>query len=74
VDKLKQCFTAFSNLKAIFPSLIISASDPDPDCIRIQSREWIRIPNPDPEGKNYPQNRKKSSKEILCFEVLDVLF
>ncbi len=46
-----------------------SVSDPKPDCIRIQSGQWI----PMQEGKNDPKNRKKF--QISCFEVLaHVLF
>ncbi len=40
--------------------------------IRIQSGQWIRIPDPDPDGQKYPQKVKKFNS--LCFEVLDGLF
>jgi hypothetical protein len=35
--------------------VMLNVSDPKPDCIRIQSGQWIRMQ----EGKNDPQNRKK---------------
>ncbi len=47
-----------------------SILDPDPDCVRIQSGQWIRIRIQ--ERKNDPQKAKKNL--ISCFEVLDVLF
>jgi hypothetical protein len=43
----------------------------DPDWIRIQLGQWIRIRNPDPGGQKWPT---KVEKKISCFEVLDVLF
>jgi hypothetical protein len=47
----------------------------DPDWIRIQSGQWIRIRirNPDSAGQKRPKKLKKKEK-ISCFEVLDVLF
>ncbi len=43
--------------------------------IRIQSSQWIRIRNldPDPRGQQLDTKIEKS-EEISCFEVLDVLF
>jgi hypothetical protein len=49
--------------------LWISASDPDPHWIQIQSGPWIRIQ----EFKSDPQKLKKFLKNS-CFEALDVLF
>jgi hypothetical protein len=43
----------------------------DPDWIRIQSGQWIQIQIRFQECRNDPQ---KKYQEILCFEVLDVLF
>jgi hypothetical protein len=37
-----------------------TSSVPDPDCIWIQSGQWIRIQIQ--EGKSYPYNRKKVQK------------
>ena len=47
---------------------IPSVLDPDPDWIRIQSGQWIRIRNPDPE----PGGQKRSTKveKIKKFHVL----
>ncbi len=47
-------------------------SDPDPDWIRIQSGQWIRIRirDPDPGRQKLPAKVEK----ISFFEVLDVLF
>jgi hypothetical protein len=47
----------------------------DPNWIRIQSGQWIRIRirNPVQEGKNDPQKKKKLL-ENSCLEVLDVLY
>ncbi len=55
--------------------LLIRVADPDPDWIRIQSGQWIRIRirNPYPGGQKLPtkvENFFKSSS----FEVLDGLF
>ena len=60
------------NLKLSFA---ISVSDPDPDWIRIQSGQWIRIRNPDPEpgGQKWPTKVEIFFKSS-CFEVLDGLF
>jgi hypothetical protein len=52
-------------------------ADPDPDSIRIQSGQWIRIwirnLDPDPGGQKFPTKVEKICK-ISCFEVLDGLF
>ncbi len=47
----------------------------DPDWIRIQSGQWIRIRNldPDPGGQKGPTKVEKN-QGISCFEALDVLF
>jgi len=47
--------------------------DPDPDWIRIQSGQWIRIRNPDPDsgGQKWPTHKSRKKKFI---EVLDALF
>jgi hypothetical protein len=44
--------------------LAARVADPDSNWIRIQSGQWIRIRirNPDPEGKNYPQKWGKNQK------------
>jgi cell shape-determining protein MreC len=34
--------------------VLTGVADPDPDWIRIQSGQWIRIRNPDPGGQNDP--------------------
>ncbi len=47
-------------------SVATSVSDPDPDCIRTQSGQWIRIRIQ--KRKNDPQKSEK--KEKSCFEVL----
>jgi hypothetical protein len=53
----------------------ITVADSNPNWIRIQSGQWIRIciRNPDPGGQKWPTEVEKI-KEISCFEVLDVLF
>jgi hypothetical protein len=52
----------------------VADPDPVPNWIRIQSGQWIqiriRIRNPDPD----PVHKSIKNLEILCFEVLDVLF
>jgi hypothetical protein len=59
--------------------LVSRVSDPDPDGIRIQSGQWIRIrihilnPDPDPGGQKWPTKLEKN-QEVSCFQVLDVLF
>jgi hypothetical protein len=47
----------------------------DPDLIRIQSGQWIRIPNPDPDqGEQKMTHKSRKNLKISCFEMLDVLF
>jgi hypothetical protein len=50
----------------------------DPDGIRIQSGQWIRIhirnPDPDPGGQKLPTKKERKNYEISCFVMLDVLF
>ncbi len=50
----------------------------DPDWIRIQSDQWIRIrirnPDPDPGGQKMTHKSRKKTKKFHVFEVLDVLF
>jgi hypothetical protein len=57
--------------------LITRVADPysDPDWIRIQSGQWIRIRirNPDPGGQKLPTKVEEKFKSS-CFEVLDGLF
>ncbi len=61
-----------SLLHAEFQTNFLSDSgDADPDWIRIQSGRWIQIQIRFQECRNDPQ---KKYQEILCFEVLDVLF
>jgi hypothetical protein len=50
-----------------FNCLIFRVADPDPDLIRIQSGQWIRIRIQ--EGKKYPRKKKKIKK----FHVLKCL-
>jgi hypothetical protein len=60
---LLQCFGSGSRL------------DPNPDWIRIQAGQWIRIRNsaPDSGGQKFPTKLGKDL-DISCFKVLDVLF
>ncbi len=62
---------------ALASLVVISArvSDPDPDWIRIQSGQWIRIRNrdPDPGGQKWPTKVEKIGKSS-CFDVLDGIF
>jgi hypothetical protein len=60
---------------ALFVSVLQDARVADPDWIRIQSGQWIRIQNPDPDpgGQKIPTKVEKISKSS-CFEVLDGLF
>ncbi len=66
---------------------VSSVSDPDPNWTRIQSGQWIRIRNPDPDSirsvDSYSESGSRRAKvtrksrinsEISCFEVLDVPF
>ncbi len=45
--------------------------DPDPDWIPIQSGQWIRIRNSDPDPGGHKSRKKFKSS---CFEVLNGLF
>jgi hypothetical protein len=58
-----------------FEELFSRVSVPDPDWIRIQSGQWIRIRNqdPDPGGQKLPTKVKKNYRNFIR-EVLDVLF
>jgi hypothetical protein len=54
----------------------ISVSDPDPGWICLQSVQWNRIldPDPDPGGQKLPTKIEKKTQEISWFQGLDVLF
>jgi hypothetical protein len=64
-------------LYLVFNFNIVYSRVADPDWIRIQSGQWIRIrirnPDPDPGGQKLPTKVEKNSKSS-CFEVLDGLF
>jgi hypothetical protein len=71
----KSINSGFGRSKLYLFSIVIRVSDPDPDWIRIQSGQWIRIQNSDPDPGGQKMSHKKGENlEISCFEVLDVLF